>query len=149
MRHLANYSPGQHIEQIRHEGLVEIPQWAGGEEDGGELGGNGVENVAPVAMYIKTKWTEYDRGVERSDSPIDCLPHVSCDLCYSRRAAEVFGERLAAEKSEEDAEGNSIIKAIVTDLRAGRVMSEITIRLCRWRQLKYILRIVAEFALAR
>lgn len=40
--------PGQHPEQVRAEGLVEVPAGGGGEEDGGEEGRERVEDVAPV-----------------------------------------------------------------------------------------------------
>lgn len=41
-------SPGQNPEEIRAEGLVEVPAGGGCEEDGRELVGEGVEDVAPV-----------------------------------------------------------------------------------------------------
>lgn len=41
-------SPGKNPEEVRAEGLVEVPAGGGCEEDGGELVGEGVEDVAPV-----------------------------------------------------------------------------------------------------
>ena len=41
-------APGEHPEEIGAEGLVEVPAGTGGKEDGGELGLERVEDVAPV-----------------------------------------------------------------------------------------------------
>lgn len=39
---LADDCPGQHVQDVRDEGLVEVPGWVGGEEDGyGGEGGKG------------------------------------------------------------------------------------------------------------
>jgi len=40
--------PGEHPEEVGAKRLVEVPAGGGGEEDGGELIGEGVEDVAPV-----------------------------------------------------------------------------------------------------
>lgn len=40
--------PGEDPEKVGPEGLVEVPAGAGGEEDGGQLVLDGVEDVAPV-----------------------------------------------------------------------------------------------------
>lgn len=48
--------PGQHPEQVRAERLVEVPAGGGGEEDGGEEGGQGVEDVAPVDCLCGVSW---------------------------------------------------------------------------------------------
>jgi hypothetical protein len=40
--------PGEHPQEVRAEGLEEVPAGDGGEEDGGQLVVEGIEDVAPV-----------------------------------------------------------------------------------------------------
>lgn len=74
--------PRQHPAQVADERLVEVPARAGGEQDRGELGGERVENVAPI----------------------DGAPHFGCDAGDARRGREVEGEGLGAGEGEVDAE---------------------------------------------
>lgn len=58
-------SPGKNPEEVRAEGLVEVPARGGCEENGGELVGEGVEDVAPVyGLYGKR--LRVNRGRERN-----------------------------------------------------------------------------------
>jgi hypothetical protein len=77
-----NNRPRQHPAKITHQRLVQVPARAGGQQDCGELGGDGVEDVAPV----------------------DCAPHFGRDFGDARRGREVEGEGLGAVDGEEDAE---------------------------------------------
>nr|POF17468.1 hypothetical protein CFP56_12882 [Quercus suber] len=74
--------PWQDPEDVTHKALVEVPAWTGGEQDGGELGGDGVENVAPV----------------------DGTPHLLCDQRDGGVGRDVVGEASSAVKREEEAE---------------------------------------------
>ena len=58
-------SPGKNPVEVRAEGLVEVPARGGCEENGGELVGEGVEDVAPV-YGLCGKRLRVNRGRERN-----------------------------------------------------------------------------------
>lgn len=59
-------SPGKNPEEVRAECLVEVPAGGSCEEDGGELVGEGVEDVAPV-YGLRRESLRVNQGRERDE----------------------------------------------------------------------------------
>ncbi|KFA76547.1 hypothetical protein S40288_10616 [Stachybotrys chartarum IBT 40288] len=76
--------PPMDVEQVADEALVQVPLGPCGEQDGGELRGDGVEDVAPV----------------------EGAPHARRDGGHVGRPAEVEGKGPRAPDGEEDGQGH-------------------------------------------
>ena len=87
--------------EVRDERLVEIPRRACRQQNGRQLRGEGVEDVAPVDGLVRVSLVGR-AGISGVDW-IWYLPHCLCYCCHGHGLGEVEGKAPGAPFGEEDA----------------------------------------------